>query len=322
MPPPRRRIDFPLHARRDWPLPRDQEVLRLGCYNIQVDHDRDSGTQREWCHRRPLAAAAVTALDCDVIMIQEPGPPAAADLQADLSSSGFRVAACACDPSKWEDAAGPKSGQAYDGNGFIWREARMELLGELSPFWFSEAPDAPGGGKWDGSPYERTGVQARFRDKLTGQLWHFITVHLDHAGNETRKESARLAIQYAAAAMQPDTAVVVGGDFNTFPEPGDETYDTLATAGQVAGMVDVRAAADVEIYDFGVGGCSWKGWPGEKFCREENVANFGSSQDASRFDQLFVQANAKVRSTGVVEEACWADASDHVPIVTEFLSTQ
>ena len=69
MPPP----DFPLHARRDWPLPRDQEVLRLGCYNIQVDHDRDSGTQREWCHRRPLAAAAVTALDCDVILIQEPG---------------------------------------------------------------------------------------------------------------------------------------------------------------------------------------------------------------------------------------------------------
>ena len=105
---------------------------------------------------------------------------------------------------------------------------------------------------------------------------------------------------------------------------GPLRYDALAAAGEAAGLIDVRAAAGVRVVDYGAHGYSWKGWDGEKFCRRENVEKHGAArgQDSSRFDQMFASRDARIKSTGVVEEAEWAGASDHVPIVTEFFSEQ
>eukprot|EP00929_Paragymnodinium_shiwhaense_P121718 TRINITY_DN94070_c0_g1_i1.p1 TRINITY_DN94070_c0_g1~~TRINITY_DN94070_c0_g1_i1.p1 ORF type:complete len:344 (-),score=24.59 TRINITY_DN94070_c0_g1_i1:262-1293(-) len=321
LPPP-----FPLHSKREWPLPRDHpsaESLRIGTFNVQVDHDRDEGTGHEWVHRRPLAAKAIKRLDCDLLLLQEPGPPAASDIQADLGDE-FRVLVHPCDPTKWRDPDTRKQGQAFDGNGFIWRPSRLEIItSEVKSFFLSTTPDMEGGSVWDGSEFCRTGVEARFRDRVTGHTWHAISAHFDHVGKQARVESAKLVMARAAAAANEakdakNLTVIVGGDFNTFPDAyGPETYAALATAAESSGLLDVRASNDVEICDFGVNGYSWKGWSGKPFSREENVERYGNQQDASRFDHLFVSRHAKVTWTGVVEEADWANASDHVPILLE-----
>uniref|UniRef100_A0A7S0ILF9 Endonuclease/exonuclease/phosphatase domain-containing protein n=1 Tax=Calcidiscus leptoporus TaxID=127549 RepID=A0A7S0ILF9_9EUKA len=297
--------------------------LRVGSYNIQVDHDRDVGSEREWVHRRPMAVQAVLVLDCDLLLIQEPGPGMAADLAAGLGPA-FAVRTAACDPEKWagDDA---KVGQAFDGNGFVWRRSRLELLGELLSVWLSTTPDRPSKGSpaaWDSSSFCRTCVEGRFRDVRTGRTLHAISAHLDHYGKTARVESARLVMARAAAAAQvASTAVIVGGDFNTFPEYdayGPQTYAALSVAASEAGFLDVRAAAVAHL-DFGVGEDSWKGWPDARYSRAENRRNFPQplpGQDTSRFDQMFVQSGAEIRWSGVVEEE-WAAASDHVPIVAE-----
>jgi len=321
---------FTCTSTTEWPLPQCRNTLRVGSYNIQVDHDRDTGTEKEWKHRRGLAAAAVKRLDCDLLLIQEPGPRMAADMNVDLNGD-FVVAVNSCDPVKWAqvDADPDLSaiGQAYDGNGFIWRASRMQLLGDPNTIWFSTTPDEPDGPAWDSSPFNRTCVEARFQDLQTGHIWHCFSAHLDHSGKEARVESAKLVMdRAAAAAADENTTVVVAGDFNTFPEPsafGPQTYAALAAAAE-PGFVDVRASG-ADLVDFGVGEDSWKGWEGQKFCRAENKAAYPHpelGQDVSRFDQMFVQITAAVQRTGVVEEDAWASASDHVPIIAEFTTSQ
>ena len=310
-----------------WPRPQGPGCcLRIGTYNIQVDHDRDISTWREWQHRRPLAVNAVAALDCDLLLIQEPGPSMAVDLNADLGPE-FRVQTTPCDPAMWSPGSEdePKVGQAFDGNGFIWRTSRLQLLGDIQTVWLSRTPEQPSKGvptAWDSSEFCRTMVKANFKDLQTGRTVRAISAHLDHHGETARVESAKLVMAHAHEAHTEGATVVVGGDFNTFPEHeahGPQTYAALVDAARVGGFVDVRAAAAAHV-DFGVGEDSWKGWPGAKFCRAENRANYPDpvlGQDSSRFDQLFVHGSEVVSFTGVVEESSWAPASDHVPIVAE-----
>jgi tRNA-dihydrouridine synthase/endonuclease/exonuclease/phosphatase family metal-dependent hydrolase len=304
------------------PLAAATSTIRMGCYNIRVDHDADEGTEREWPNRRPLAAAAIKRIDCDLLLLQEPGPVMGQQLADDLGSA-FAVDMQPCNPIQW-NKAGPKQGQDFDGNGFIWKTDRIELVGNVETFWFSVTPDRPNGSAWDGSPHCRCGMEATFKVKTTGHLIHAFSVHFDHIGKQARAESAKMLMHRASlAAMnaQEGTTVVVGGDFNTFPDAfGPETYDALSKSGEAAGMCDIRSLSGVKLLDFGVGSSSWKGWKGQPFSREQNLKEHGQRrQDASRFDHLFLQKGARVTWAGVLEEPEWAGGSDHVPIVFEML---
>jgi endonuclease/exonuclease/phosphatase family metal-dependent hydrolase len=228
-----------------------------------------------------------------------------------------------CNPVMWvESSAEAKTqGHAYAGNGFCWQPAILELLEDkVESFWFSTTPDVPGGSTWDASPFCRTGVEARFRHRATGHVLHCISFHFDHVGEEARVQSAKLLMERAHRAHAPGVTVLVGGNCNTFPDCfGPETYLALHEAGAAAGMVDIRAVPGAEELDFGVGGSSWKGWQGCEWSRGWNLERHSQDldHDASRFDHIFVQQDAAVARTGVVEEEVWAAASDHVPIVAE-----
>eukprot|EP00927_Polykrikos_kofoidii_P067668 TRINITY_DN63115_c0_g1_i1.p1 TRINITY_DN63115_c0_g1~~TRINITY_DN63115_c0_g1_i1.p1 ORF type:complete len:430 (-),score=67.77 TRINITY_DN63115_c0_g1_i1:13-1185(-) len=322
-----------LPARWPWSTPAAAQLLvRIGCFNIRVDHDSDVGTPHEWHLRRSKAALAVRRLECDLLLLQEPGPRQAQELASDLGNE-FCVMVRSCDPEAWSDPAQPPVGQRADGNGFIWKPERVELLGDMNTFWLSSDPAGPDGERWDGSPFRRTCTEARFQDRLTGRILHAFSAHFDHVGERARLESAKLVMRRAADAMAAQSrqdeqsavvapVVIVGGDFNTFPDcGGPETYAALATSAAEAGLVDVRAVGGVEVHDFGRGCASWEGFGHGPCRRAENEARFGdvAGQDASRFDHLFVPASADVLRTGVVEEAEWAVASDHLPIVAEII---
>ena len=138
--------------------------LRVASYNIRVDHTEDAGTEHVWENRRAIVAASVRGLHADLIGVQEPSSVQEAHLRRDLGEAEFGVSIPSCDPSAWLEAlpAGPPA-QARDGNGFVWRKDRLELLPPgVDRFWLSPSPDGhPAASRSasgeDGRPYSLAG---------------------------------------------------------------------------------------------------------------------------------------------------------------------
>ena len=283
--------------------------LRVGSYNVRVDHDQDVGTIHDWPIRRPLLASSIRGCRCDVLALQEPSPAQAEDLAADLGPE-WCVVVSACDPAAWQaaGASGPTDGQARDGNGFIWDARRMELLdGGVRTIWLNDQPDKPWQGPkgaWGGSIYQRTAVLGRFRDRQSGAVLAVISAHLDHAGDdlhvprdapyappppgakvegsEARVRSVELIMRMAKAEEPAADLVVVCGDMNSFRDRDGQCYRALLH-GAGAAMVDVRDAPGVLEVDSGRGAASWEGWGANAWCRELKPESEGYP---NRYDQV------------------------------------
>ena len=149
------------------------QPLRAASYNIRVDHTDDHGTVHDWPYRRALVTSSIVALRADVIGLQEPSPTQAAHLQVDLGPA-WGVAVAACDPEAWRAAgpAGPAEGQKRDGNGVAWRRDRLRLL---SMDDFALPSD---------SPFKRSCVVARLRDRASGCELSLLSAHFDHADDD------------------------------------------------------------------------------------------------------------------------------------------
>ena len=290
--------------------------LRIGSYNVRVDHDQDYGTIHDWPLRRPLVADSIRACRCDVLALQEPSPAQAHDLTADLGPE-WCVAVSACDPAAWEaaGASGPADGQARDGNGFVWNASRMELLeGGVRTVWLNDQPQSRPwsgpDGAWGGSTYQRTAVLGRFRDRQSGAVLAVISAHLDHAGDdlriprgahyappppgakvegsEARVRSVELIMRMAKEEEVEADAVVVCGDMNTFRDRDGQCYRALLH-GAGTTLVDVRDAPGVLEVDSGRGAASWEGWSTNAWCRELKPESEGypNRYDQVRFLQQF-----------------------------------
>jgi len=188
------------------------QPLRAASYNIRVDHTDDHGTVHDWPYRRALVTSSIVALRADVIGLQEPSPTQAAHLQVDLGPA-WGVAVAACDPEAWRAAgpAGPAEGQKRDGNGVAWRRDRLRLL---SMDDFALPSD---------SPFKRSCVVARLRDRASGCELSLLSAHFDHEGADVlgrgsaaRRASAALVMARARAELERGgggaRAVLVTGD--------------------------------------------------------------------------------------------------------------
>jgi len=188
------------------------QPLRAASYNIRVDHTDDRGTVHDWPYRRALVTSSIVALRADVIGLQEPSPTQAAHLQVDLGPA-WGVAVAACDPEAWRAAGptGPAEGQKRDGNGVAWRRDRLRLL---SMDDFALPSD---------SPFKRSCVVARLRDRASGCELSLLSAHFDHEGDDelgrgsaARRASAALVMARARAELERGgggaRAVLVTGD--------------------------------------------------------------------------------------------------------------
>ena len=195
-----------------YPMKPPPQPLRAASYNIRVDHTDDHGTVHDWPYRRALVTSSIVALRADVIGLQEPSFTQAAHLQFDLGPA-WGVAVAACDPEAWRAAgpAGPAEGQKRDGNGVAWRRDRLRLL---SMDDFALPSD---------SPFKRSCVVARLRDRASGCELSLLSAHFDHEGADVlgrgsaaRRASAALVMARARAELERGgggaRAVLVTGD--------------------------------------------------------------------------------------------------------------
>ena len=97
----------------------------------------------------------------------------------------------------------------------FYQKARFEVL-QSGTFWLSDTPQQISTG-WDAA-LPRICTYAQLKERASArQFWHFNT-HFDHMGQEARAESATLIIREIKRLTEPESAVVVTGDFNAQPQ--------------------------------------------------------------------------------------------------------
>lgn len=195
--------------------------LRVGIYNahyIILSKETGAWSIGDWERRKEPMAAAVKALDADIIGFQE---------METFSHGSDGSTNLALD---WLREQNPDYGVAAVGDWQIfpstqpifYRKARLELL-EQGWFFFSETPDEIYSRTFNGS-YPAFASWADFREREgTGAPFRVVNVHFDFRSRLNRRKSAELVAARVAPLIAAGRPVFVIGDINagTESEPAD-----------------------------------------------------------------------------------------------------
>lgn len=258
----------------------DGEPLRVMSFNVRFDNPEDG--PHAWPNRRELVRQVIRFHDVHLLGAQEVLDGQVQQLAEDLADfAWFGVGR----------ADGDLEGEYAP---IFFRRDRLELL-EGGTLWLSETPHEPGSKGWD-AELPRIVTWARLRDRSTGRSFLAMNTHFDHAGAESRRQSAQLIVR-SAQDLAGDLPVVLMGDLNV--EPDSDVYRTFTEA-----LVDVRELS--EQGSFGPDG------------------TFGTfeprQQPARRIDYIFVSPGIRVIREGTLAHH-WdgRHASDHWPVMAELV---
>lgn len=176
--------------------PQELTVMTL---NMRYDNPEDGANN--WRFRRERIAELIRSEAVDLLGTQEVLANQFDDLQALLP--GYRAVGVGR-----EDGA-----RAGEFNAVFFRSDRFELL-DSGVFWLSENPETPGSKGWDGA-CERLATWTVLRDKSGGELL-FINTHLDHIGEQARREGVALLLR-RIETLRAGRPVILTGDFNAEP---------------------------------------------------------------------------------------------------------
>lgn len=118
-----------------------------------------------------------------------------------------------------------------------WNTKTVKML-KWGTFWLSETPETPSKG-WDAACY-RTATWALMKDKRTGKRFYFVDTHLDHAGEQARKNGLKLIVDRLDDINPQGYPMVLVGDFNILPTaPELKDLDAcMKSARKVAAKTD------------------------------------------------------------------------------------
>jgi endonuclease/exonuclease/phosphatase family metal-dependent hydrolase len=122
----------------------------------------------------------------------------------------------------------------------IYYDSRRLKLTNWQQLALSATPDLHGSRSW-GNVTRRIVVSATFTDRATEAPLVAFNTHLDHLSWRSRLESAQFILKLVqeARVAQPDTAIVVTGDFNA--GEGSAVYRRLTTDGVLRDAWEVAA---------------------------------------------------------------------------------
>jgi len=203
-----------------------QAGLNVMTFNMRYDNPEDG--ENNWMYRRDRAAEVVTSHRIDVFGTQEV-------LSGQLHDLLDRL------PGYEAVGVGREDGREQGEYCAVFYRTDRFTRVESGTFWLSETPEAAGSLGWDGA-CERTATWAVLRDRKSGAEFFFIDTHLDHVGEQARREGVSLLLR-RIVAMSGGRPVILTGDFNA--EPLSEVIahvtrngllqDAKAIAAQVAG---------------------------------------------------------------------------------------
>jgi len=183
-----------------------EESIRVGSFNIRYANEGDG--PNAWRHRRAMVLGILRA--ADFWGVQEALPEQVRDIEQGCTE--FKVLARTREADATKGEACP----------ILYRADRWELdAAESGTFWLSETPEVAGSKSWDSS-LPRVCTFARFTARKMGagdgapRALYVFNVHLDHRGEQSRLEAAKLVAARIAARKHADPVILLG-DFNCGP---------------------------------------------------------------------------------------------------------
>lgn len=178
------------------------QALKVMAFNVRLPIDTDGANR--WDARRELAAKTIRDAAPDLIGTQE-----LFKAQGDYLASQL--------PDYAWFGEGRRGGDGDEHMGVFYRKDRLRVL-ESGDFWLSDTPTVPGSITW-GHPFPRMVTWAQFERIADGRRFYFFNTHLPYRAedDEARLRGAQVLLQ-RIAALPPDAAVIVTGDFNTAPD--------------------------------------------------------------------------------------------------------
>src|SRR5690606_10973434 len=257
------------------------QKLNVASYNIRYANPDDAKRGDGWERRVPVIASQVHFFDFDLMGVQEALARQLEDLDK-LLIEYDRI------------GVGREDGKAGgEFSPIFYKKDRLELL-DHDTFWFSETPEMPSKG-WDAA-LNRICTWGKFRDRLSGEEFFHFKLHMDHMGQEARKNSSLLIVE-KIREIAGDAPVILSGDFNfhqTHPN-----YQLIVKSGVVE---DTYEQAPVRMA------------PNGTF----NRFSFEGTGHDNRIDHIFVNDKVRVNHYGILTISYKGHfPSDHFPVLVE-----
>lgn len=187
---------------------KDGVELKVMSYNIRTGTAKD-GTN-SWNFRYPATAMMLEDVRPDVFGIQEA-------LHEQVLFIDEMCEDYDCVGGGRDD--GKKKGEY---TAIFWNKRTVKKV-KWGMFWLSETPDKPSMG-WD-AKCVRTATWAVMKHKKSGKEFMFVNTHLDHMGEEARRNGMALIMSRIEKLNTSGLPVVLTGDFNA--NPGSPVFAVL-----------------------------------------------------------------------------------------------
>jgi endonuclease/exonuclease/phosphatase family metal-dependent hydrolase len=266
----------------------DEETLAACSFNVL--HRRTKATH-EWPSRRPRVVEALDRIGPALLGIQEARPGQFADLREALT--GY----------EWY-GRGRDGTDGSQATPVAWRSDRFDLR-ETGTFWLSSTPEKPSVG-W-GARVPRVVNWASLTDGRTGTDVWLCNAHVSYLDEKTRRNSAALLRERAAARAADGETVVLTVDLNA--EADSPSYRTLAGGTE---LLDGGSDADTPLAD------ARKASPQESVDGPADTYHGFADEPKKRYDYVFTPRPADVfgyRTLGIPRDGY---RSDHLPVVARF----
>lgn len=248
--------------------------MRVISYNVRYTGERETDGENHWDWRRAASINMVREERPAVMGVQEALAAQLQFLDENLPEYGYV-------------GVGRDDGKSAGEHMAIFYLKDAVELENWGTFWLSQTPDEVTMG-WDAVCY-RTCTWALMHDKATGKQFAMLNTHLDHRGEEARREGMRLIADRVAELQNDGLRVVVTADFNATTD--EEIFAPLYAVADDARVV----AAESDL------GTTYNGW----------------GKSASQIDHIFC-CGYDVESFTVLDGDYGVPyISDHYPVVAE-----
>ncbi len=173
---------------------------------MRYDNINDTKNGNGWINRCPVIVNVILFHDLDIVGTQECKNNQIMDLDNSLKNYGYIGRGRGANSTDGEYSA------------IFYKKDKYKLLYNGN-FWISETPDIPSKG-WDAA-LNRICSWGEFEEIATGFNFFVFNLHLDHAGENARKNGAELVIE-KIKEIAGTAPVLLTGDFNA--NPTSSTY--------------------------------------------------------------------------------------------------
>ncbi len=172
----------------------------LMTYNIRLALAADG--DNTWAHRKNIFVQQIRTLSPDIFGIQEALPNQIIFLNQNLADYSFL-------------GDGRDGGTQGEYCAIYYKKNRFSV-DQTGTFWLSQTPNEPSKG-WD-AVCNRICTYGLFLDKQSGEKFWVFNTHLDHQGQQARRQGLRLINQKIKELNKENYPFVLMGDLNAEPE--------------------------------------------------------------------------------------------------------